>query len=77
MLGGESGLTDETSEIEGTRKQVAEGLSLGTVVETEPGGALEVAARLVGVATLGVTLATQAQFPRRGAQRAPDFEVAG
>ncbi len=66
MLSGESGLTDETSHVESTRKKVAEGLSLGAVVETEPRRALEVTTGLVGIPAFGIAEPADTQFPGRG-----------
>ena len=55
---GGSGLAYEACEVEGIGEDVAHIIGFGAVVEAVPGRALEVATGLVGVATLGVALAT-------------------
>ena len=60
MFGSESGLTDETSDIECAGKDVAKILCLGTVGQPEPGRTFEVAAGLVGVAAFSIAQTTDA-----------------
>ena len=73
MTSGSRGLPDEACKVEGVGENIAHVVGFGTVVETKPGRTLEVAARLVGVSTLGITLAAQAQGPGRGI----DLEISG
>ena len=48
---------DQAGEIEGQGQGIADEHGLGGVLETEPGRAFEIAARLGGVAAFGVALA--------------------
>lgn len=58
--GGSGGLANEASKIEGIGENIAHVVGFGTVVETEPGGTLEVTTTLVGVTALGVALSAEA-----------------
>ena len=71
--GGSSSLPDKTNQVEGVGQDVTQVVGFGAVVEAEPGRALEMAAGLVGVATLGIALAADAQLPGGGIE----LEVAG
>ena len=54
VFGSKGGFTDKTSDIEGTREDVAQDAGFGAVVETEPGRAFDVVAGLIGVAAFGI-----------------------
>ena len=71
--GGSGGLAHKANQVEGIGQDVAQIVGFGAVVEAEPWRAGEVAARLVGVATLGIALAADAKLPRGGIE----LEVAG
>lgn len=58
--GGGGGLAHKAHEVEGVGQDIAQVGGFGAMVEAEPGGAFEVTARLVGVATLGIALAAAA-----------------
>ena len=73
VLHRQSGFTYETSDIQCTGEDVAEILGFGTVCLAEPRRAFQVSSGLVGVATFGVTEATDTQVPGRRA----DFEITG
>lgn len=66
-------LPDEAGDIEDIGQDVGQDGSLGAVGPAEPGGAFHSPPGLVGIAALGVTLASHAQFPGRGAH----LEVTG
>lgn len=61
--GGESGFADKAGNVESAGQDVGQERGLGGVGKTEPGRTFHAVTGLVGVAALGIALATQAQFP--------------
>jgi len=59
----DSGLPNETHDVEEAGQDVGENGSLGGVSFAEPGGVFDAAAGLVGVTTFGIALAAHTQFP--------------
>ena len=72
VSGSASGLTDEAGEVTGGDENIGQDRCLGTIVLAMPGGAFHATARLVSIATFGITQASDAQFPGRGT----DLEIA-
>lgn len=72
VFGSEGGFADKACDVEGTREDIAQDISFGTVVKAEPGRAFDVVACLVGVAAFGIAETANAQRPRRGI----DLEIA-
>jgi len=73
LAGGSRSLANQTSQVKGQRKGIADEGSLGGVGQAEPGGALETAAGLAGIAAFGIALASDAQLPGGRA----DLQIAG
>jgi len=63
VFGGEGGLADETRQVEGTGKSIADVLGLCAVLQAKPGRAFQVSSGLVGIAAFGVIEPTDAQLP--------------
>ena len=70
---GNGRLANQASDVAGAGEDVGEDGGLGAVVLAVPRGALDATTPLVGVATLGITQPSDAQFPSGGI----DLEVAG
>ena len=65
--GSQGSLPNEANDIESASKDIGQNGSLGRVGFAEPRGVFHPATRLASVATFGVALASQTQFPRRRA----------
>jgi len=68
-LGGlAGGFKDQAGQVEGDGERVADDHGFGSVIQAEGAGALELPARLDGVAAFGVRLPADAEFPGFGAE---------
>ena len=59
----ESSLTDKASDIQGTRKNVAQKIGFGAVLQAKPGRAFELSSFLIGIATFSIAETANAQRP--------------
>ena len=69
ILSGAGSFTDETGQVEGQGKGIAEDGGLGGIRQAEERRAFELAAGLIGVAGFGVGETAETQVPGRGFDR--------